>query len=37
LVSRRPSSWWQLLTAKKDLRLDALLKKLDRFDAVILD
>jgi DNA replication protein DnaC len=27
----------QLLTAKKDLRLDALLKKLDRFDAVILD
>jgi DNA replication protein DnaC len=27
----------QLLTAKKDLRLDALLKKLDRFDAIILD
>jgi len=27
----------QLLAAKKDLRLDALLKKLDRFDAVILD
>ncbi len=27
----------QLLTAKKDLRLDSLLKKLDRFDAIILD
>ena len=27
----------QLLTAKRDLRLDALLKKLDRFDAIILD
>lgn len=27
----------QLLTAKKDLRLTAMLKKLDRFDAVILD
>ena len=27
----------QLLTAKKDLRLDAALKKLDRFEAVILD
>lgn len=27
----------QLLAAKKDLRLDALLKKLDRFEAVILD
>jgi len=27
----------QLLNAKKDLRLDAVLKKLDRFDAVILD
>lgn len=27
----------QLLAAKKDLRLDAALKKLDRFDAVILD
>jgi len=27
----------QLLTAKKDLRLDGLLKKLDRFDAIILD
>jgi DNA replication protein DnaC len=27
----------QLLAAKKDLRLDAMLKKLDRFDAVILD
>ena len=27
----------QLLAAQKDLRLDALLKKLDRFDAVILD
>jgi DNA replication protein DnaC len=27
----------QLLNAKKDLRLDAALKKLDRFDAVILD
>ena len=27
----------QLLTAKKDLRLDAVLKKLDRFEAVILD
>lgn len=27
----------QLLAAKKDLRLSALLKKLDRFDAVILD
>jgi len=27
----------QLLTAKKDLRLSGLLKKLDRFDAVILD
>ena len=27
----------QLLTAKRDLRLDGLLKKLDRFDAIILD
>ncbi len=27
----------QLLMAKKDLRLDALLRKLDRFDAIILD
>ena len=27
----------QLLAAKRDLRLDALLKKLDRFDAIILD
>jgi DNA replication protein DnaC len=27
----------QLLVAKKELRLDGLLKKLDRFDAVILD
>ena len=27
----------QLLAAKKDLRLDAVLKKLDRFEAVILD
>lgn len=27
----------QLLTAKKDLRLDALLKKLDRFEGIILD
>ena len=27
----------QLLTAKRELRLDGLLKKLDRFDAVILD
>ena len=27
----------QLLAAKKDLRLDALLKKLDHFDAIILD
>ena len=27
----------QLLTAKKDLRLDGLLKKLDRFDAITLD
>jgi len=27
----------QLLAAKKDLRLDALLKKLDRYEAVILD
>jgi DNA replication protein DnaC len=27
----------QLLAAKKDLRLDGLLKKLDRFDAIILD
>ena len=27
----------QLLTAKKDLRLDALLKKLDHYDAIILD
>jgi len=27
----------QLLTAKQDLRLDAHLKKLDRFDAIILD
>ena len=27
----------QLLAAKKDLRLDAVLKKLDRFDAIILD
>jgi DNA replication protein DnaC len=27
----------QLLTAKRDLRLDALLKKLDRFDAIIID
>jgi DNA replication protein DnaC len=27
----------QLLAAKKDLRLDALLKKLDRFDGIILD
>ena len=27
----------QLLTAKRELRLDKLLKKLDRFDAVILD
>lgn len=27
----------QLLTAKQDLRLDGLLKKLDRFDAIILD
>ncbi len=27
----------QLLAAKKDLRLDAMLRKLDRFDAVILD
>jgi DNA replication protein DnaC len=27
----------QLLTAKRDLRLDALLKKLDRFDAIIMD
>jgi len=27
----------QLLVAKKELRLDSLLKKLDRFDAVILD
>jgi len=27
----------QLLTAKKELRLDAALKRLDRFDAVIID
>jgi len=27
----------QLLTAKKELRLDAALKKLDRFEAIILD
>lgn len=27
----------QLLTAKKDLRLDALLRKLDRFEGIILD
>ena len=27
----------QLLAAKKELRLDAALKKLDRFDAIILD
>ena len=27
----------QLLTAKKDLRLGGLLKKLDRFHAIILD
>jgi len=27
----------QLLTAKRDLRLDILLKKLDRFDAIIID